>query len=35
LLKVGDVVRVEIDRIGELQNTVIEEHDGYFAPPVE
>ena len=35
LLKVGDVVRVEIDRIGALENTVIEEPDGYLAPPTE
>ena len=32
LLKVGDVVRVEIDRIGELENTVVEEPDGYIVP---
>jgi 2-keto-4-pentenoate hydratase/2-oxohepta-3-ene-1,7-dioic acid hydratase in catechol pathway len=32
LLKVGDVVRVEIERIGELRNTVVEEPDGYLAP---
>lgn len=32
LLKVGDVVRVEIDGIGELQNTVVKEPDGYLAP---
>jgi 2-keto-4-pentenoate hydratase/2-oxohepta-3-ene-1,7-dioic acid hydratase in catechol pathway len=35
LLKVGDVVRVEIDGIGELRNTVVEEPDGYLAPEVE
>jgi 2-keto-4-pentenoate hydratase/2-oxohepta-3-ene-1,7-dioic acid hydratase in catechol pathway len=35
LLKVGDVVRIEIDRIGALENTVIEEPDGYLAPPTE
>ncbi|MGA9875141.1 MAG: fumarylacetoacetate hydrolase family protein [Solirubrobacteraceae bacterium] len=35
LLKVGDVVRVEIDGIGDLRNTVVEEPDGYLAPPVE
>ena len=29
LLKVGDVVRVEIDGIGALSNTVVEEPDGY------
>jgi 2-keto-4-pentenoate hydratase/2-oxohepta-3-ene-1,7-dioic acid hydratase in catechol pathway len=33
LLKVGDVVRVEIDGIGELRNTIIEEPEGYVAPP--
>jgi 2-keto-4-pentenoate hydratase/2-oxohepta-3-ene-1,7-dioic acid hydratase in catechol pathway len=32
LLKVGDVMRVEIDGIGELQNTVVEEPEGYVAP---
>jgi len=32
LLHVGDTVRVEIERIGELVNTVVEEPDGYFAP---
>jgi 2-keto-4-pentenoate hydratase/2-oxohepta-3-ene-1,7-dioic acid hydratase in catechol pathway len=32
LLKVGDVVRVEIDGIGELRNTIVEEPDGYLAP---
>jgi 2-keto-4-pentenoate hydratase/2-oxohepta-3-ene-1,7-dioic acid hydratase in catechol pathway len=32
LLKTGDVVRIEIDGIGELQNTVVEEPDGYLAP---
>jgi 2-keto-4-pentenoate hydratase/2-oxohepta-3-ene-1,7-dioic acid hydratase in catechol pathway len=32
LLKVGDVVRIEIERIGALENTVIEEPDGYLAP---
>ena len=35
LLKVGDVVRIEIDGIGELRNTVIEEPDGYLAPETE
>ena len=35
LLKVGDVVRVEIDGIGTLDNTVVEEPDGYVAPAVE
>jgi 2-keto-4-pentenoate hydratase/2-oxohepta-3-ene-1,7-dioic acid hydratase in catechol pathway len=32
LLTVGDVVRVEIEGIGELRNTVVEEPDGYLAP---
>ena len=32
LLKTGDVVRIEIDGIGELRNTVVEEPDGYLAP---
>jgi 2-keto-4-pentenoate hydratase/2-oxohepta-3-ene-1,7-dioic acid hydratase in catechol pathway len=32
LLKVGDVVRVEIEGIGELCNAVVEEPDGYVAP---
>jgi 2-keto-4-pentenoate hydratase/2-oxohepta-3-ene-1,7-dioic acid hydratase in catechol pathway len=32
LLKVGDLVRVQIDRIGELRNTVIDEPGGYLAP---
>jgi len=31
LLKLGDVVRVVIDGIGELRNTVVEEPDGYVA----
>jgi hypothetical protein len=35
LLKVGDVVRVEIDGIGELRNTVVEEPEGYLAPETE
>jgi 2-keto-4-pentenoate hydratase/2-oxohepta-3-ene-1,7-dioic acid hydratase in catechol pathway len=35
LLKVGDVVRIEIDDIGELTNTVVEEPDGYLAPEPE
>ena len=35
LLKVGDVVRVEIDGIGELVNTVVEEPEGYLAPQTE
>jgi 2-keto-4-pentenoate hydratase/2-oxohepta-3-ene-1,7-dioic acid hydratase in catechol pathway len=32
LLKVGDTVRIEIERIGELRNTVVAEPDGYVAP---
>jgi 2-keto-4-pentenoate hydratase/2-oxohepta-3-ene-1,7-dioic acid hydratase in catechol pathway len=32
-LKAGDTVRVEIDGIGELRNTVIEEPDGFLAGP--
>jgi 2-keto-4-pentenoate hydratase/2-oxohepta-3-ene-1,7-dioic acid hydratase in catechol pathway len=35
LLKVGDVVRVEIDGIGELCNTVVEEPEDYLAPETE
>jgi 2-keto-4-pentenoate hydratase/2-oxohepta-3-ene-1,7-dioic acid hydratase in catechol pathway len=35
LLKVGDAVRVVIEGIGELRNTVVEEPDGYLAPPSE
>jgi 2-keto-4-pentenoate hydratase/2-oxohepta-3-ene-1,7-dioic acid hydratase in catechol pathway len=35
LLKVGDVVRVEIDGIGELRNTVVEEPEEYLAPHTE
>jgi 2-keto-4-pentenoate hydratase/2-oxohepta-3-ene-1,7-dioic acid hydratase in catechol pathway len=31
LLKVGDVVRIEIDGIGELRNEVVPEPDGYLA----
>jgi 2-keto-4-pentenoate hydratase/2-oxohepta-3-ene-1,7-dioic acid hydratase in catechol pathway len=31
LLKVGDEVRIEIDGIGELRNTVVAEPDGYLA----
>jgi 2-keto-4-pentenoate hydratase/2-oxohepta-3-ene-1,7-dioic acid hydratase in catechol pathway len=34
LLKVGDVVRIEIDGIGKLQNAVVEEPDNYLAPDV-
>jgi 2-keto-4-pentenoate hydratase/2-oxohepta-3-ene-1,7-dioic acid hydratase in catechol pathway len=33
LLHVGDTVRVEIERVGELTNTVVEEPDGYLAEP--
>ncbi len=32
LLKVGDVVRIEIEGIGELSNRVVEEPEGYLAP---
>jgi 2-keto-4-pentenoate hydratase/2-oxohepta-3-ene-1,7-dioic acid hydratase in catechol pathway len=32
LLKVGDEVRIEIDGIGELRNTVVAEPDGFLAP---
>ena len=35
LLKVGDVVRIEIDGVGELRNTVIDEPDGYIAAQTE
>src|SRR6185312_8915549 len=35
LLKVGDVVRIEIDGIGWLENSVVEEPAGYVAPEVE
>jgi 2-keto-4-pentenoate hydratase/2-oxohepta-3-ene-1,7-dioic acid hydratase in catechol pathway len=35
LLKVGDVVRIQIDGIGELRNTVVEEPEGYLAPATE
>ena len=35
LLKVGDVVRVEIDGIGTLTNTVVEEPDGFIVPASE
>ena len=31
LLKIGDVVRIEIDGIGELTNTVVEEPEGFIA----
>jgi 2-keto-4-pentenoate hydratase/2-oxohepta-3-ene-1,7-dioic acid hydratase in catechol pathway/catechol 2,3-dioxygenase-like lactoylglutathione lyase family enzyme len=32
LLKIGDAVRVEIEGLGELRNTVVEEPEGYLAP---
>ena len=35
LLKVGDVVRIVIDGIGELRNTVVEEPEGYLAPELD
>jgi 2-keto-4-pentenoate hydratase/2-oxohepta-3-ene-1,7-dioic acid hydratase in catechol pathway len=35
LLRVGDTVRVEIDGIGSLENTVVEEPDGFLAPESE
>jgi len=35
LLKVGDTVRVEIDGIGTLENTVVEEPEGFVAEAVE
>ena len=35
LLKVGDVVRVEIEGIGSISNTVVEEPEGYLAPQTE
>ena len=35
LLKIGDVVRIEIPGIGQLCNTVVEEPDGYLAPETE
>jgi 2-keto-4-pentenoate hydratase/2-oxohepta-3-ene-1,7-dioic acid hydratase in catechol pathway len=33
LLHVGETVRVEIERVGKLVNTVVEEPDGYLAEP--
>jgi 2-keto-4-pentenoate hydratase/2-oxohepta-3-ene-1,7-dioic acid hydratase in catechol pathway len=33
VLHVGETVRVEIERVGELVNTVVEEPDGYLADP--
>ncbi len=35
LLKIGDVLRVQIDGIGELCNTVVEEPEDYLAPETE
>jgi 2-keto-4-pentenoate hydratase/2-oxohepta-3-ene-1,7-dioic acid hydratase in catechol pathway len=35
LLKIGDTVRVQIDGIGELCNTVVEEPEDYLAPESE
>lgn len=35
LLKVGDVVRIEIEGIGELRNIVVEEPEGYIAPEAD
>jgi 2-keto-4-pentenoate hydratase/2-oxohepta-3-ene-1,7-dioic acid hydratase in catechol pathway len=35
LLKVGDTVTVEIDGIGTLRNTIIQEPDGYLAPDLD
>jgi 2-keto-4-pentenoate hydratase/2-oxohepta-3-ene-1,7-dioic acid hydratase in catechol pathway len=35
LLKVGDTVRVVIDGVGELRNTVVEEPDDYLAPELD
>ena len=35
LLNVGDTVRVEIERIGALTNTVVEEPDRYLAAPAD
>lgn len=32
LLHVGDVMRIQIDGLGELRNTVVEEPDAYLAP---
>jgi 2-keto-4-pentenoate hydratase/2-oxohepta-3-ene-1,7-dioic acid hydratase in catechol pathway len=31
LLKVGDVVCIEVDGIGEIENTVVQEPDGFVA----
>jgi 2-keto-4-pentenoate hydratase/2-oxohepta-3-ene-1,7-dioic acid hydratase in catechol pathway len=35
LLHVGDTVRVEIERVGELVNTVVEEPESYLAPTAD
>ena len=35
LLKVGDVVRVEIEGIGELTNTIVQEPESYVVPAIE
>jgi 2-keto-4-pentenoate hydratase/2-oxohepta-3-ene-1,7-dioic acid hydratase in catechol pathway len=35
LLKVGDVVRIEIDGIGTLENKVVEEPEGFVVPEAE
>jgi len=35
LLKVGDVTRIEIEGIGRLSNTVVEEPASYLAPATE
>jgi 2-keto-4-pentenoate hydratase/2-oxohepta-3-ene-1,7-dioic acid hydratase in catechol pathway len=35
LLKVGDVVRIEIEGIGKLTNTIVAEPEGYVAPAPE
>jgi 2-keto-4-pentenoate hydratase/2-oxohepta-3-ene-1,7-dioic acid hydratase in catechol pathway len=35
LLRVGDVVRIEIDGIGVLENTVVEEPEGFVVPEAE
>jgi 2-keto-4-pentenoate hydratase/2-oxohepta-3-ene-1,7-dioic acid hydratase in catechol pathway len=35
LLHVGDLVRVELEGIGELRNTVVEEPEGYLAPKAD
>ena len=32
-LKVGDTVRVEIDGIGSLSNSIVAEPEGFVAPP--